>query len=98
MVGETGTEVDWRAVPAKKAKKVQGFGSFQANEATSRRRFGTTGTEIIEVQRVGGGRGDDDVFYLLLQKQKIGASSIYLQEGTYHKRLFSGPSTIDMKK
>jgi len=58
VVGETGTEVDWRAVPAKKAKKVQGFGSFQANEATSRRRFGTTGTEIIEVQRVGGGRGD----------------------------------------
>ena len=42
---------------------------------------------------------DDDVFYLFLQKQKIGAKlHIYLQEGTYHKRLFRGPSTKDMKK
>jgi hypothetical protein len=33
-----------------------------------------------------------DVFYLLLQKQKIGAElHIYLEEGTYHKRLFRGP-------
>ena len=42
---------------------------------------------------------DDDVFYLFLQKQKIGAEPhIYLEEGTYHKRLFRGPNTNDMKK
>jgi len=42
---------------------------------------------------------DDDVFYLFLQKQKIGAElQIYLEEGTYHKRLFRGPNTNDMKK
>jgi hypothetical protein len=42
---------------------------------------------------------DDDVFYLFLQKQKIGAElHVYLEEGTYHKRLFRGPSTNDMKK
>jgi hypothetical protein len=42
---------------------------------------------------------NDDVFYLFLQKQKIGAElHIYLEEGTYHKRLFRGPSTNDMKK
>ncbi len=41
----------------------------------------------------------DDVFYLFLQKQKIGAElHIYLEEGTYHKRLFRGPNTNDMKK
>jgi hypothetical protein len=41
---------------------------------------------------------DDDVFYLFLQKQ-IGAElHIYLEEGTYHERLFGGPSTNDMKK
>jgi hypothetical protein len=40
---------------------------------------------------------DDDVFYLFLQKQ-IGAElHIYLEEGTYLKRLFRGPSTNDMK-
>ena len=42
---------------------------------------------------------DDDVFYLFLQKQKIGAElHIYLEEGTYHKRLFRGPNTNDIKK
>jgi hypothetical protein len=42
---------------------------------------------------------DDDVFYLFLQKQKIGTDlHIYLEEGTYHKRLFRGPNTNDMKK
>ena len=42
---------------------------------------------------------DDDVFYLFLQKQKIGAElHIYLEEGTYHKRLFRGPNTNDMNK
>ena len=36
---------------------------------------------------------DDDVFYLFLQKQKIGAElHMYLEEGTYHKRLFRGPN------
>ena len=42
---------------------------------------------------------DDHVFYFFLQKQKIGAElHIYLEEGTYHKRLFRGPNTNDMKK
>ena len=42
---------------------------------------------------------DDDVFYLFLQKQKIGPKlHMYLEEGTYHTRLFRGPSTNDMKK
>jgi len=34
---------------------------------------------------------DDDAFYVFLQKQKIGAElHVYLEEGTYHKRLFRG--------
>jgi hypothetical protein len=43
---------------------------------------------------------DDDVFYCSCRNQ-IGAElHIYLEEGTYHKRLglFRGPSTNDMKK
>ena len=42
---------------------------------------------------------DEDVFYLFLKKQKIGAKlHIYPWEGTYHKRLFRGLSTNDIKK
>ena len=42
---------------------------------------------------------DDDVFYFFLQEQKRGAElHIYLEEGTYHKRLFRGSYTNDMKK
>jgi len=42
---------------------------------------------------------DDDVFYLFWQKQKIGAElHIYLEEGTFHKRLFRGSNTNDVKK
>jgi hypothetical protein len=34
-----------------------------------------------------------------LQKQKRGTElHVYLEEGTYHKRLFRGPNTNDMKK
>ena len=42
---------------------------------------------------------DYEVFYSFLQKQKMGAElHIYIEEGTYHKRLFRGPNTNDMKK
>ncbi len=38
-------------------------------------------------------------FYLFLQKQKRGSDlHIYLEEGPYHKRMFRGPNTNDMKK
>ena len=41
---------------------------------------------------------DDDVFYCSC-RNKIGAElHTYLEEGTYRKRLFRGPSTNDMKK
>ncbi len=39
------------------------------------------------------------IMSLFVQKQKIGAElHIYLPQGTYHKRLFRGPNTNDMKK
>jgi hypothetical protein len=48
---------------------------------------------------------DDDVLLLVLDlvtsiPKCIGQPSprVYLMEGTYHKRLFRGPSTNDMKK
>jgi hypothetical protein len=43
---------------------------------------------------------NDDIFYLFLQKQKNRGAELHinLEEGTYHKRLFRGTSTNDMKK
>jgi hypothetical protein len=43
---------------------------------------------------------DDDVrSFICSCRNKIGAElHIYLEEGTYHKRLFRGPRTNDMKK
>jgi len=41
----------------------------------------------------------DDVIYLFLQKPKIGAElHIYLEEGTYYKRLIRGPNANAVKK
>jgi hypothetical protein len=38
-------------------------------------------------------------FICSCRNKKIGAElHIYLEEGTYHKRLFRGPNTNDMKK
>ena len=38
-------------------------------------------------------------FICSCRNKKIGAElHIYLEEGTYHKRLFRGPNTDDMKK
>jgi hypothetical protein len=60
------------------------------------------GRHELEQARVGQGCTSvavDVVFYLFLQKPKIGAElHIYLEEGTYHKKLFRGPNTNDMKK
>ena len=45
---------------------------------------------------------DDDVFYFdffsCKQKTMQAELHIVVEEGTYHKRLFRGPSTYDMKK
>jgi hypothetical protein len=39
------------------------------------------------------------ISFICYCRKKIGAElHIYLKEGTYHKRLFGGPSTNDMKK
>ena len=53
---------------------------------------------VNEVDAGGGGSGGvDDVFYLFLQKQKIRAElHIYLEEGTYRKRLFRGEDTDNL--
>ena len=62
-------------------------------------RYMLVNTEAYALSYKFSGDFDDDVFYLFLQKQKIGAElHIYLEEGTYHKRLFRGPNTNDMKK
>jgi hypothetical protein len=49
----------------------------------------------------GGRRIVEDMCYEIrrAEEQKIGAElHVYLEEGTYHKRLFRGPNTNDMKK
>ena len=53
---------------------------------------------VNEVDAGGGGSGGvDDVFYLFLQKHEIRAElHIYLEEGTYRKRLFRGEDTDNL--
>jgi hypothetical protein len=39
------------------------------------------------------------MYFICSCRNKLGAElHIYLEQGTYHKRLFRGPSTNDMKK